>query len=142
MRQQNGFTVRPTKNYGNLRWPPLHDIQRECGATRNAATPADMEADRGRACSASTVWAGPLPDGPPTFDREVENVNEVSTGSQRPPKRTAFQTAMWLRRIGREHADAMYGWHHPHNLAWAAARAAARRTAYAGVQCFSMGENQ
>jgi hypothetical protein len=53
-------------------------------------------------------------------------------------KRTAYETAMYLRRIEREHAAAMYGWNHPENIEWAARRAAARATAYAGIQCFSM----
>jgi hypothetical protein len=43
-------------------------------------------------------------------------------------KRTAYETAMYLRRIEREHAAAMYRWRHPYNVEWAAARATAHST--------------
>jgi hypothetical protein len=97
-----------------------------------------MEADRGRACSSSTQRPAPFADGPARIDREVDTVPGISTGCQRPRRGTEYETVLYLRRIDREHAAAMYGWQHPANVEWAARRAAARATAYAGVQCFSM----
>lgn len=48
-------------------------------------------------------------------------------------KRSAYATAMFLRRIEREHVAAMYRWTHPANVAWAASRA----TAHGNVQCLA-----
>lgn len=64
---------------------------------------------------------GPFADGPAHIDREVDAVIAISTGRQRPHRRTAYEAAMFLRRIDREHAVAMYRWQHPHNIAWALA---------------------
>jgi hypothetical protein len=80
-----------------------------------------MEADRGRACSSSTGLVGPFADGPASIDREVDAVIAIRSGRQRPHRRTAHEAAMFLRRIDREHAVAMYRWSHPHNIAWALA---------------------
>lgn len=44
-------------------------------------------------------------------------------------RRSEYATAMFLRRIEREHAAAMYGWSHPHNIEIAAARATAHGNA-------------
>lgn len=70
--------------------------------------------------------AGPFADGPARIDREVDTVPAISLGRQRPRNRTAFTTAMFLRRIEREHVAAMYRWTHPHNVAWASTRGTAR----------------
>lgn len=51
---------------------------------------------------------------------------EISTDCQRPRRRTEYETVLFLRRIEREHAAAMYGWSHPENVEWAAQRAAER----------------
>jgi len=45
----------------------------------------------------------------------------ICPAGQAAGKRTAYATAMYLRRIESEHADAMYRWRHPHNIAWALA---------------------
>lgn len=63
---------------------------------------------------------------------------EISTDRQRPRRRTAYETVLFLRRIEREHAATIYGWSHPDNVECAAQRAASRGTAYAAAQGFSM----
>lgn len=75
-----------------------------------------------------------MTDGPARIDMEVGTVIVISGGRQRPDSRTAFQAAMFLRRIEREHVAALYRWSHPENVAWAASRA----TAAASMQGFNM----
>jgi hypothetical protein len=59
-------------------------------------------------------------------------MNPICPVGQAAGKRSAYATAIFLRRIEREHVAAMYRWSHPYNVEWAAARA----TAHTVVQAF------
>lgn len=61
--------------------------------------------------------------------------DDGQAGGQRSRQRLNHERVQFLRRIEREHSRAMYGWHHPENIAWAAARA----TATAVTQTFRAG---
>jgi len=46
--------------------------------------------------------------------------------------RTAYAAAKFVEELEREHGRAIYQWHHPHNIEWARARAAARGESHRG----------
>ena len=61
--------------------------------------------------------------------------DDGQAGGQRSRQRLNYERVQFLRQIEREHSRAMYGWHNPENIAWAAARA----TATAVTQTFRAG---